>query len=297
MEQRTPEQFDVHAERLRLVTGAMREAMGIRTLVMQPDRVVEEMEVQRWHRDHRGQMVPGALGLLVDAALSRAVMVAAAEEQRMATSHLHLELLRPIPAGTVVVRCSGQVRSIEDRFGLSEGEVVNDEGVVVARASLGAILFTPGPPRSRPRATDANPHQEAKGGRQHRLIRSSPVHEALGTRVVSARSSGVRLTNPANPRFANLGGGVYGGVGVLMGERAMEVAVRAATDDSVPMRPVELRVAYVRPIAADGSTIECRARVMYRGRRLAVVRGEVCAPDGNVAVLVDASYIPVSGDQ
>jgi uncharacterized protein (TIGR00369 family) len=289
------EAFDRHRERLQLVTGPMRIAVGIRSIVMEIDRVVEEMDVADWHLDHRGLMAPGALGLLVDAVLSRSVMVAADENLRMATSHLHLELLRPIPRGSSIVSCAGQMRSIQDRFGLSEGEVVTSDGVVVARATLGAILFTAARPLpSSAAAPAAPPDPPPQAGRSHRLIADSPVHDALGTRVISARATGVRLTNPALPRFANIVGGVYGGVGVLMGERAMDVALRAALHESVVMRPVELRAAYVRPIPADGASIECRARVMYLGRRLAVVRGEVRAPDGRVAVLVDGSYVPES---
>jgi acyl-coenzyme A thioesterase PaaI-like protein len=213
----------------------------------------------------------------------------------MPASHLHLELTRPIPVGTRVLHCTGVPRAIEDGFGLSEGEVVTNDDVVVARASLGAVLFPPG---SLPLTTDESvPHGQVmedgnRRPRRHRLLRSSPIHDALETDVVRAGRTGVWMTNPAAPRFANLKGGVFGGVGVLMGERAMDLAVRASAGESRPMRPVELRAAYVRPIPADGALMESHARVMYRGRRLAVVRGEVLAPDGRVGVLIDGSYIP-----
>jgi len=237
------------------------------------------------------------MGLLVDAVLGRGVMVAVPIDMSMATSHIHIELLRPIPSEAKMLRCVAAPRAIEDSFGLSEGEVVADDGTIVARASLGAILM---PQRRILSSVDGGgrngePAAPApKRARPHRLIRNSPIHETLGTRVISARTSGVRVTNPAAPRWANLSSGVFGGIGVLMGERTMDLALRVHLDGAVAMRPVELRAAYVRPIPADGSLITSHAQVMYRGRRLAVVRAEVRGPDGRVAVLVDGSYIPTA---
>jgi acyl-coenzyme A thioesterase PaaI-like protein len=59
------------------------------------------------------------------------------------------------------------------------------------------------------------------------------------------------------------------------------------------MRPVELRAAFLRPIVADGTPVECRAAVIHLGRRLAAARGEVRDHRGRPAVLVDATYITV----
>ncbi|MCU1345057.1 MAG: Thioesterase superfamily protein [Acidimicrobiia bacterium] len=284
-----------YLERLGATGVAMRDTLGLRSVALARDQVVEEMDVAPWHLDQYAEMAPGALGLLADAALSRAVMAAGPDDTRMATSHLHVELLRAIPKGTSLVRCTAQARSIESQFGLSEGEIATDQGVVVARASLGAILLEPGPFGPDPVVRSAQALTFAPLVRPHRLLRGSPVHEALGSRVVSARSSGVRVAHPAAPHFSNLRGGLYGGIGVLMGERALDLALRVVLPEGTRMRPVELRAAYVRPIAADGSIIECHAKVMYLGRRLAVVRAEVLAPDGRVAVLVDGSYVPSTG--
>ena len=292
----SPEEIEERVERMREMSlVAIRRELGITSVAIEPDQIIEEMDVQPWRYDSRGEVAPGALGLLVDAVLGRSVMVAVPIDMGMATSHLHLELLRPIPADTKMLRCTGAPRAIEDRFGLSEGQVVTDAGDVVARASLGAILFgARRTVRSHVESGGQVSPERSTSTRPHRLIKGSPVHEALGTRVVSARVSGVRVTNPAAARWANLSLGVYGGIGVLMGERAMDLALRAQLDDTVTMRPVELRAAYVRPIPADGSLIECHAQVMYMGRRLAVVRAEVRGPNGRVAVLVDGSYIPIS---
>jgi uncharacterized protein (TIGR00369 family) len=115
--------------------------------------------------------------------------------------------------------------------------------------------------------------------------------ELLGARLVDARSTGIRMTAEAKPEFANTSGGLHGGFGVLMGERVLDAALRAALHNDQSMRPVELRAAFLRPIVVNGHVIECRATVMHQGRRLAAVRGEVRDHQGRPAVLVDATYV------
>ena len=75
--------------------------------------------------------------------------------------------------------------------------------------------------------------------------------ELLGTEVALVRPTGIRLLVTAKPQFANSTGGIHGGFGVLMGERALDVALRAAMNGQRSMRPVELRAAFLRPILAD----------------------------------------------
>jgi uncharacterized protein (TIGR00369 family) len=287
----------LHGLRERVDVVPARATAGIRAVRVEAGHTQYAMDVPDWIHDADGRAAPGALGILVDTAVGTAVMTAVAGHRAMATSHLHLELLRPIPAGTRTITCDGAPSAVEDRFALGEGVALTEAGDVVARASVGAVLLDT-PARFGPGRTDMRVTPSRRGAaterasRPHRLIAGSPVHEELGTRVVSARSTGVRSTALAAPRFGNSGGGMHGGFGVLMGECVLDLALRAALGDRPAMRPVELRAAFLRPIPADGSAVECRAAVVHLGRRLAAARGEVRDQEGRVAVLVDASYVP-----
>src|SRR4051812_18069390 len=102
----TPEEIDERIDRLRRMGNLpIRQQLGIRPLVIEPDQVIEEMDIRAWLHDERGEVAPGSLGLLVDAVLGRAVMVAVPIDISMATSHLHIELLRPIPRDAKMIRC------------------------------------------------------------------------------------------------------------------------------------------------------------------------------------------------
>jgi acyl-coenzyme A thioesterase PaaI-like protein len=75
----------------------------------------------------------------------------------------------------------------------------------------------------------------------------------------------------------------------LMAQRALDAAVKGIAEPS--HRLLELRAAYVRPIAATGGAIDCAAEVLHRGRRLTLVRGELRDHAGRAAVRVDATYM------
>jgi acyl-CoA thioesterase len=245
--------------------------------------------------DQDGAPATGALAVLADGVLGFAITFGLPQVMGMATTHLHLELLRPLPAGTIVLEAAGRRRGVEGTFAIGEADISTSDGAPVAQATIGA-LFLPRPPPDEPRPQTPQPPLRAKAtaapaSRPHRLLGDAPVHALLGTEVRRAGRTGVRVTVRAVPSFANSMGGVHGGMGVLMGERALDLALRAAIPDERRLRPVELRAAFLRPIAADGRAVECHAAVMHLGRRLAAVRGEVRDHDGRTAVLVDATYV------
>jgi acyl-CoA thioesterase len=243
--------------------------------------------------DQDGAVATGALAVLADGVLGFAITFGLPQVMGMATTHLHLELVRPLPAGTIVLEAAGRRRGVEGTFAIGEADISTPDGAPIAQATIGA-LFLPRPPPDEPRAQTLPPPPRATAvaaPRPHRLLNNAPVHALLGTEVRRAGRTGVRATVCALPSFANSMGGVHGGMGVLMGERALDLALRAAIPDERRLRPVELRAAFLRPIAADGRAVECHAAVMHLGRRLSAVRGEVRDHEGRTAVLVDATYV------
>ncbi len=114
---------------------------GLRQIEVAARRCVHEMDVPASLRDADGAVAPGALAILSDSTLGFAVMTTVPTPLTMATSHLHLELLRAMPSTATVLRCSGEQRSLDDHFGLAEGDIVADDGTELARATIGAVLF------------------------------------------------------------------------------------------------------------------------------------------------------------
>jgi uncharacterized protein (TIGR00369 family) len=243
--------------------------------------------------DQEGVTAPGVLAVLADGVLGFAITFGVVAVQGMVTTHLHLELLRPLPPGPLALYAAGRRRGLDGTFAIGEADISTPDGVPLAQATIGALFLERRPPDERPSPAPPThrPPSPAPTAPRHRLLADAPVHTLLGTQVRQAGRTGVRATVRAEPRFSNSVGGVHGGVGVLMGERALELALRAAIPDERRLRPVELRAAFLRPIAADGRAVECHAAVMHLGRRLAAVRGEVRDHDGRTAVLVDATYI------
>ena len=70
---------------------------GLAELGAAPLRTLQQMEAPPWMRDHQGAIAPGGLAILSDSALGYAVMSTVPLARGMATSHLHLELLRSPP--------------------------------------------------------------------------------------------------------------------------------------------------------------------------------------------------------
>ena len=258
-------------------------------------------------RDEHGRLPVGALCLAVDHAVGVVLAAALTADQRMVTSHMHLELVRV--ADTETARARGELVHVGGGGALARTTITDDAGALVALATARFAVFPADAlqggmvgavPAGSAAAGTAGAGADAAGspGRaapdvvRHELTAGAPVHELLATEVLHADGASVRLRVVASPQLANERGGLHGGVGALIGERACALALRSARPDGAPMRPVELRVVFVRPVPAVGEPLECTAEVVHAGRSLAVTRAVLYTPDGRVAVTVDAAHAP-----
>lgn len=240
--------------------------------------------------DDHGLLPAGALGLLVDHAVGAAIVPRLDPDLRMVTSHMHLELVRP--PTTPVLRGTGDVVHMDRTAALVRATIEGDDGTLVALATSRFALF-PSAMAQGGMVGDVAAASAAGGPAPppaHPLTAGHPVHRLLGTEVVAVDERGVDVRVVASPPLANERAGLHGGVGALVGERTGELALRAVRAEGAPMRPVELRVAFVRPVPAVGETLACRADVVHAGRSVAVTRAVLRTTDGRVAVTVDASW-------
>ena len=110
----------------------------------------------------------------------------------------------------------------------------------------------------------------------------NPFHRMLGITLAEQRAGygRIKLERTENTP-TGIGGSVHGGVLASMVDIAMLVAVFAEMrEDEVPAGTAELGITYLRPAMAD--EIFASARVIKRGRQLAMVEVEITEGDGRL---------------
>jgi uncharacterized protein (TIGR00369 family) len=115
-----------------------------------------------------------------------------------------------------------------------------------------------------------------------RYFDADPFHRSLGI-TVSERKPGYGkiclAKGPTTP--GGIGGSVHGGVLAAMVDIVMLVAIFADLKPTEqPAGTADLSISYLRP--AHGERISAEARVIKRGRQLAVVEVDITDDDGRL---------------
>lgn len=115
------------------------EDMGIDYLGVVDGATTLRLDLEQKHMSRANRVHGGVLFTLLDSALGRAVVNALPEGRGCATVEIKINYFRPIQSGRVTAR--GWKRELTRSLGYAEGEIVNEEGKVLARAS-GTFFLT-----------------------------------------------------------------------------------------------------------------------------------------------------------
>jgi uncharacterized protein (TIGR00369 family) len=113
--------------------------LGIEYLGVIDGATTLELELSQRHISRANRVHGGVLFTLLDSALRRAIVNALPEGRGCATVEIKVNYFRPIQSGRVKAR--GWKRELTKSLGYAEGEVVNEAGKVLARAS-GTFFLT-----------------------------------------------------------------------------------------------------------------------------------------------------------
>ena len=122
-----------------------------------------------------------------------------------------------------------------------------------------------------------------------RAARPNAAVEPAEGRTAQRRRGLYRAGDAGQPEFSNTGGAFYGGALALFADYAVHGAIQTTTPSATSWATLDFRIRFVRPIIPDGRPLLARARVVHRGRRLAVAWVEIVTADQKVAALADAS--------
>ena len=113
--------------------------MGIEFLGEVEGATTLALDLQKKHMSRASRAHGGVLFTLLDSALGRSIVNALPEGRGCATVEIKINYFRPVQSGRIIAR--GWMRELTKSLGYAEGDIRNEEGKVLARAS-GTFFLT-----------------------------------------------------------------------------------------------------------------------------------------------------------
>jgi uncharacterized protein (TIGR00369 family) len=278
-----------------------------------------EMPLSDWLRTPQGAISVGPLTLPADGAVACSILTKLPPATPFTTSELSLRLLAPVkPGGTVTAR--GRLIQLRRTLGLAEVAVSDEQGRLIAHGSSLCVVQAPLSSTSPGSAATPEPgvvedtpdpfERPARGvvldqGVWDELgglevlqaqlageLAPPPIQLLTGLTVTAATAGEATFTMPATPWLcAPLRARVQGGAVAMLGEAALSAAIQTRMPAGTALVPIDLKVNYIRPLAADGRLAVARGRVQHAGRRIAVAGAEVHDADGKLVAIATGSAV------
>ena len=121
----------------------------------------------------------------------------------------------------------------------------------------------------------------------------APYFQLLGIKVVELAEGYARLTVPVIERMNSVLGALHGGVLSSLADSAVAMALFTMIEPREKPVTVELNINYLRPVQGDEAIAE--ARIVSRGRTIAVGDVDITDKSGRLVAKSRATYVVVAG--
>lgn len=281
------------------------------------------LPISRWFEWSHGTVLGGIIALAADAALGCALQSLQPPHTQYTTAEMSMTYLRPARVGSVIT-AKGRAIHSGRTMGMSACQVMDADGRLVAYTTSRMRIFRepaagapsrggtapPPAPSNEPAAVEEGPDpylRPVSGERideseflmrsrveiLHAQIRGElplpPLHHLLGIVPTEATLGAASCSMPVTGWLATPFGWPQGGFIVLLADLALALATQTTLAKGEGMASVDIKVNFLRPVAADGSRLEARAKVVHRGRTLTVGTAEVLGADGRPVALATGS--------
>ena len=289
-----------------------------------PGRSTWAIPASPWWQSAAGLFPGGALAVVADAALGGAIYNMLPTGTVLATSELSMNFLRPAtPASDRLVARARLIHS-GSRQGLSDGLVEDVHGRLLAHAtsrcvlrplpfdppdppdplpSVEAVEYETPDPYLRPVEGTVIPQEEWDATPGLELVQSwlkeeraaPPVCQLSGWRLLEVDEGASTWSVSASEWFCTGFGTFYGGIIALLLDGGIITAVTTTLPPGASFGTLDLKVNFLRPVTPDGRDLTARARVVHRGRTVAVTTAEVEDADGKRVAMATSSAMILPG--
>jgi len=285
-----------------------------------------EMPASPWFANSSGLITGGVLAIIGDACLGSVVHGDLPAGQAMTTAELSLTFLRPVvPREGTKIHGSGQLIHRGRTMGLSEAFLYDEEDELIAHGTSRCTVFppmdpVPEPPQEMPVIDQPVPGADSddplNGEVEGEILSQEEFDKRSGLQILRAliaeelprpplyRLTGIRLAGagegetetrlPCSKWLSTSAGTIQGGFTAMLAESAMTSAVFSTAEAGTAVAPLDLKVNYLRPVFPDGEDLVARARVLHRGRTLAIAAADITNAEGKSVALATGSsmYLP-----
>jgi uncharacterized protein (TIGR00369 family) len=304
---------DVVAPPIHYLTGMEPTAAG-------PGTAEFQMPATRWLTSPSGFILSGALAVLADGPLGCALQTELGPSTGYTTAELSMSYLRPPIADGRTLTARGRAVHVGRSLGLTEVMVTDADGRDLAHGTSRCYIFPhPGgtdtaptpvagaqdgpPPFERAAEGEATPAEvwlEYSGLEVlRRLIDGSqpapPITHLTGLRPIAAEEGSCTFLMPASGWLPSPSGLLEGGTLVMLADAAMASAVQTTIPAATAFAPVDNTVKFLRPVPPDGRDLTATAKVVHRGRTIAVAEAQIRNADDKLVCTAISSIMILPG--
>ena len=276
------------------------------------------MPASPWWQSGAGVFLAGSIAFAADLPLASAVFTTAPPGTVVTSSELSVSFVRPatVRSGSLVGR--GRLVHSTRSLGLAEGTIEDAHGRLLGHATSRCVLIQPQrPPAAPPAPAEAGSlpdpylrpvegvvqpqeYWDATAGSD--VIASvvagefsPPVFLLFGMRMPSGGAGSVTITMPVSAWLTNALGVVYGGALALLADTAMTLAVGSTVPAATAYSPLDMKIYFLRPVRPGAGRVAAQARVLHRGRTIAVVSCDVVDEQQRVVAQATGSVLILPG--
>lgn len=291
---------------------------GLRVTDVGLGKTTFAMPASPWWQSGAGVFLAGTLAFVADAPLGCAIFTSAPAGVGLSTSELSISFLRAATIRSQTLIGRGNLIHATRSLGLSEAFIEDGRGRLLAHATSRCVLM-PIPPQqaerppesrqpaaaqSRPAPYLSPPEGEVFGQEfwdttsgleaMRQYVAGTfvpPVFRFLGMRGVSAGDGEMTISMPASAWLTTALGVVYGGALALLADASITAATSTIVPAATAFSPLDLKVNYLRPVFPNEGELVARARIVHRGRTIAVGTCEIVNAAGKTVVMATGSVL------
>lgn len=293
---------------------------GIRPVTFSEGSATFEMPVSPWLASSTGVVEGGVFLILADAPLGTAIHTKLPAAVTYTTSEISMYFLRPVdPNSGSTITASARAIQVGRSLALSEVSLTDEQGRLVAHGSSRCFVFPPidpapeapdeFPPIVEPTYETPDPHLRPVDGAETLpqdvwdsmsgldILRAqiagelphAPVAALTGMRVIEAEEGSATIAIRSSEWLCSPTTMVQGGATALSADVALASAVLTTLPKSTAFAPLDIKTNFLRPVTADGNDLIVKARVLHRGKSLAVAEAEVINARGKQVMLASGT--------